>query len=110
LSATARGKATRRFESHLLEKLPQLRLSSIGGIEMRKEYDFSHSVRNPYIRKLKKVISIRIDPDTIDYFKKMAEETGIPYQNLMNHYLADCASKGLRPSLTWQKKEVGARR
>jgi hypothetical protein len=71
---------------------------------MRKEYDFSHSVKNPYTKKLKKPISIRIDPDTIEYFKRLAEETGIPYQNLMNHYLADCASKGLKPSLVWQKK------
>ena len=71
---------------------------------MRKEYDFSQSKRNPYIRKLKKAISIRIERDTIDYFKKLAEETGIPYQNLMNHYLADCASKGLKPSVVWQKK------
>jgi hypothetical protein len=99
-----------RFESFLLGKLPLLSLNNIGGHDMRKEYDFSHSVRNPYIRKLKKAISIRIDPDTIGYFKTIAEETGIPYQNLMNHYLADCASKGLRPSLSWQKKEVGARR
>jgi uncharacterized protein (DUF4415 family) len=76
----------------------------MGGTNMRKEYDFSRSVKNPYARKLKKPISIRIDPDTISYFKKLAEETGIPYQNLMNHYLADCASKGLKPSLVWQKK------
>ena len=48
--------------------------------------------------------SSRIDLDWIDYFKKLAEETSIPYQNLMNHYLADCASKGLRPSLVWQWK------
>jgi predicted DNA binding CopG/RHH family protein len=71
---------------------------------MRKEYDFSKSVKNPYARKLKTPISIRIDPDTINYFKKLAAETGIPYQNLMNHYLSDCASKGLRPSLVWQRK------
>jgi predicted DNA binding CopG/RHH family protein len=76
----------------------------MGGYRMRKEYDFSKSVKNPYTKKLKKPISIRIDPDTIEYFKKLAEETGIPYQNLMNHYLADCASKGLRPSLVWQRK------
>jgi uncharacterized protein (DUF4415 family) len=74
------------------------------GTEMRKEYDFSNSIRNPYTRKLKKAISIRIDPDTIDYFKKLSLETGMPYQNLMNHYLADCAAKGLRPALVWQKK------
>ena len=77
---------------------------------MRKEYDVSHSRKNPYIRKLKKAISIRIDPDTIDYFKKLAEETGIPYQNLMNHYLADCASKRLRPSVVWQKKVIVGRK
>jgi predicted DNA binding CopG/RHH family protein len=81
-------------------------MRSTGGMDMRKEYDFSHSVRNPYTRKRKKVISIRIDPDTIEYFKKVAEETGIPYQNLMNHYLTDCASKGLKPSLTWKKKLI----
>jgi predicted DNA binding CopG/RHH family protein len=75
----------------------------MGGDRMRKEYDFSKSIRNPYTRKLKKAISIRIDPDTIDYFKKLAEQTGIPYQNLMNHYLADCAAKHLKPSLVWQK-------
>jgi predicted DNA binding CopG/RHH family protein len=71
---------------------------------MRKTYDFSKSVKNPYVRKLKKPISIRLDPDTIDYFKKLAEESGIPYQNLMNHFLADCAAKGLKPSLVWQKQ------
>ena len=70
---------------------------------MRKEYDFSKSIKNPYTRRLKKAISIRIDPDTIEYFKKLADETGIPYQNLMNHYLADCAAKGLKPSLVWQR-------
>jgi predicted DNA binding CopG/RHH family protein len=71
---------------------------------MRKEYDFSYSVKNPYAKKLKKAISIRIDPDTIEYFKKIAVETGMPYQNLMNHYLADCAVKGLRPAVVWQKR------
>jgi predicted DNA binding CopG/RHH family protein len=70
---------------------------------MRKEYDFADSVRNPYTKKLKKAISIRIDPDTIEYFKKLAEETGVPYQNFMNHYLSDCATKRLKPSLVWQK-------
>jgi uncharacterized protein (DUF4415 family) len=71
---------------------------------LRKEYDFSKSIRNPYTRKLKKAISIRIDPDTIEYFKKLSLETGMPYQNLMNHYLADCAAKGLKPALVWHKK------
>ncbi len=71
---------------------------------MRKAYDFSKSVKNPYVRKLKKQISIRIDPETIDYFKSLAEETGIRYQNLINEYLADCVSKRLRRSMVWQSK------
>jgi uncharacterized protein (DUF4415 family) len=37
---------------------------------MRKEYDFSNGRPNPYIKKLRKQISIRIDIDTIEYFKK----------------------------------------
>lgn len=72
---------------------------------MRKSYDFSGSIRNPYRRKLKKVISIRIDIDTIEFFKRTAEETGIPYQGLMNHYLSDCASRGLQPSLAWKRRK-----
>ena len=68
-----------------------MRQSTLEVFNMRKEYDFSKSIKNPYLRKLKKQISIRIDPDTIDYFKKLADETGIKYQNLINSYLADCA-------------------
>ena len=60
---------------------------------MRNEYDFSNAKPNPYIRKLRKQISIRIDIDTIEYFKKQAEETGITYQNLINFYLSNCASQ-----------------
>ena len=58
---------------------------------MRKEYDFSNAKLNPYINKLQKKVSIKIDIDTIEYFKKQANTTGIPYQNLMNLYLSDCA-------------------
>lgn len=58
---------------------------------MREEYDFSQGKRNPYIRREKKQITIRINEDTIDYFKKQAEKTGISYQNLINMYLTDCA-------------------
>jgi predicted DNA binding CopG/RHH family protein len=63
-------------------------------IKMRKEYDFSKAEPNPYYRKLRKQISIRIDMDKIEYFKKQAEETGITYQNLINLYLNDCAVNG----------------
>lgn len=60
---------------------------------MRNEYDFSAGIKNPYAAKLKKQITIRIDETTIEYFKSMAEETGIAYQNLINLYLADCATR-----------------
>ena len=58
---------------------------------MREEYDFSTAKKNPYLNKLKKQITININATTIDYFKKQAEETGVPYQNLINLYLTDCA-------------------
>ena len=68
---------------------------------MRKEYDFSNSIKNPYAKKLKKQISIKIETDTIDYFKKLSAKVGIPYQNLMNSYLTDCANKHIEPKLEW---------
>ena len=68
---------------------------------MRKEYDFSHSIQNPYAKKVKKQISIKIESDTIIYFKKLATKVGIPYQNLMNSYLTDCAVKNVEPQLKW---------
>ncbi len=68
---------------------------------MKKEYDFSDSVKNPYAKKLKKPISIRLDEDTIGYFKGMSEDTGIPYQNLINLYLRDCATKHKKLNLKW---------
>jgi predicted DNA binding CopG/RHH family protein len=58
---------------------------------MRESYDFSKSVKNPYAKRLKKQITIRIDEETIFYFKKMAKNKGIPYQSLINLYLRDCA-------------------
>ncbi len=59
---------------------------------MRKEYDFSkmQGRQNPYAKQLKKQVTLRLGVDVIDYFKQMAEETGIPYQNLVNLYLRQC--------------------
>jgi len=59
---------------------------------MRKEYDFSEMKgrKNPYAKRLKKQVTIRMGVDIIEYFKRMAEDTGIPYQNLINLYLRDC--------------------
>ena len=69
--------------------------------EMRAEYDFSASKPNPYAKKLKKQITIRIDEKSIDYFKQQALEVGIPYQSLINLYLADCAENERELKLAW---------
>ncbi len=68
---------------------------------MKKEYDFSNSIQNPYTEKVKKQISINIEVDTIEYFKILAKKVGIPYQNLINSYLSDCAQKHIEPKVQW---------
>ena len=68
---------------------------------MRDEYDFSNARKNPYAKKLKKQITINIDVETIDYFKTQSERSGIPYQTLINLYLADCAAKQKKLQLSW---------
>ena len=70
---------------------------------MRKEYDFSKlkGRKNPYAKQLKKQITIRVGVDVLEYFKELAEETGIPYQNLINLYLRDCVVSGRRPAFKW---------
>ena len=55
--------------------------------KMREHYDFSHGIKNPYADRLKKQITIRLDDEVINYFKQMAEESGIPYQNLIDFYV-----------------------
>ena len=71
---------------------------------MRKEYDFSKSVRNPYAKHLKKQVTLRLGIDVIDYFKKLVDETGVPYQNLINLYLQDCAHSQKKLRLKWASK------
>jgi uncharacterized protein (DUF4415 family) len=68
---------------------------------MRENYDFSKAKRNPYARRLKQQVTIRIDHDTVKYFKSLAEETGIRYQTLINLYLRECASIGKKLTTTW---------
>jgi len=68
---------------------------------MREEYDFTESVPNPYAKKLKKQVTIRLEEDVVDYFKALAEETDIPYQTLINLYLKDCMKAQRKPSLEW---------
>jgi uncharacterized protein (DUF4415 family) len=69
---------------------------------MRKHYDFSKAKRNPYARRLKQQVTIRLDQDTIRYFRSLAEETGIRYQTLINLYLRECASSGKRLRNVWR--------
>ena len=68
---------------------------------MKKKYDFSKSVKNPYLRKPKKQLTIRLDEDTIDYFRGLSEESGIPYQSLINLYLRDCAAENKKLHINW---------
>lgn len=68
---------------------------------MKKEYDFSKGKKNPYIANLKKQVTIRIDSETINYFKNLAEDNGIPYQTLINLYLRDCAQKHKKIFFGW---------
>ena len=75
---------------------------------MRKEYDFDKMKgrQNPYAKHLKKQVTIRIGVDVIDYFKNLAEETGIPYQNLINLYLRDCVQSNRKLSFNWQQENA----
>ncbi len=75
---------------------------------MRKEYDFSKARRNPYAKRLKQSVTIRLDASTIDYFKKLASELDVPYQTLINLYLRDCAMTRRRPAMHWRPSRSGA--
>lgn len=69
---------------------------------MRKEYDFSKAKKNSYAKQLKKQITIRLDEDSIGYFKSISEGVGIPYQSLINLYLRDCAATQRSLNLSWK--------
>lgn len=69
---------------------------------MRKEYDFSKAQKNPYAGRLKRQVTIRMDEGTVNYFKQLAEEMGIPYQTLINLYLRDCAASHKKLSMQWK--------
>ena len=72
---------------------------------MKAEYDFTNAVRNPYVKKEKKAVTSRLENDLVDYFKAMSAETGIPYQNLINLYLRDCADNRRKLSLHWNRPD-----
>ena len=70
---------------------------------MKSQYDLSRMKRrrNPYAKRLKRQVTMRLGVDVIRYFKEMAKETGIPYQKLVNLYLSDCVQSGRRLELQW---------
>lgn len=73
---------------------------------MRAEYDFSKSRKNPYAKQLKRQVTLRIDTMAVEYFKQMAAELGMPYQNLMNLFLRECALQKRRPVIQWPEPEA----
>ncbi len=93
------------YESSLLEKQLKMNLNiTIGDKAMKEEYDLGtmKSRPNPYAKQLKKQVTMRLEEDIIDYFKKMAEGVGIPYQSLINLYLRDCVSSHRELKMQWQ--------
>ena len=76
----------------------------LGDKAMKEEYDLRtmKSRPNPYAKQLKKQVTMRLEDDVIDYFKKMAEGVGIPYQSLINLYLRDCVSSNRELKMQWQ--------
>ncbi len=75
---------------------------------MRDHYDFSKmkGKKNPYVKMLKQPVTIRLDKDTVTYFKTMAVKIGIPYQQLINLYLRDCATNNRELQMVWSTSEL----
>lgn len=71
---------------------------------MRKEYDFSKSKKNPYAKHFKQQVTIRLDREAVEYFKRLSAETDIPYQVLINLFLKECATQKRKPSLKWDEE------
>jgi len=70
---------------------------------MKNEYDFEkmNGRKNPYAKMIKKQITIKINPNTIEYFKNLATNIGIPYQTLIDSYLTDCATNKKVLQVKW---------
>jgi uncharacterized protein (DUF4415 family) len=73
---------------------------------MRKHYDFSKARRNPYAKRLKKQVTLRLDQLTLSYFKDLGERVGMPYQTLINMYLRDCAENRKELRLQWRSTDA----
>lgn len=70
---------------------------------MKSNYDFSKATKNPYAKRLKKQLTIRLDTDTIQYFRKLSKKVAVPYQTLINLYLRDCAVSRRRLRFLWER-------
>lgn len=69
---------------------------------MRYDYDLTNAIKNPYSDRLKKQITIRLDDNAvISYFKEMADQTGMPYQNIINYYLLDCVKNNKKMKISF---------
>ena len=66
------------------------------------EYNFEKSTKTPYTKHLKQPITIRLEPETINYFKELAQDSGIPYQTLINLFLTQCAKEHKKPEVIWK--------
>ena len=73
---------------------------------MRKHYDFSKARKNPYAKRLKKQVTIRLDEPTLAYFKDLGARVGMPYQTLINMYLRDCAEARRELRLQWRSTDA----
>ena len=69
---------------------------------MRYDYDLTNAIKNPYSDRLKKQITIRLDDNAvISYFKEMADQTGMLYQNIINYYLLDCVKNNKKTKISF---------
>ena len=70
----------------------------------REEYDIQdlNPRMNPYVKAAKKQITMNLDESTIEYFKKQADTSGIPYQTLINLYLRDCVVNKRQIVIDWR--------
>lgn len=74
--------------------------------DLEESYDFSHAMKNPFVGKVKKQITIRLTESTLNYYKNLGEKFNMPYQTLINMYLTECAEKRLEPVTTWKSRKT----
>lgn len=75
---------------------------------MRTQYDFAKGRKNPYVRKLKKQVTIRLDQNVISYFRKLSEKTDLPWQTLINLYLRECANEEKELQVRWTPRSAAS--